>query len=423
MKPYTLQTTGNGLEVLTVPRSGTEAVTVQFLFRGGSRYEDKRTNGLAHFNEHMAFKGSKRYSDFRAVSEAFDRIGAINNAFTGPEVVGYWAKTPAEHALSALDVLSDMLTTPRYDADALNRERGVIVEEINMYEDDPAGSLYELLEETLYPDQPLGRSTLGPKQNIRTFTPRHFHEFTKKHLTPDRGLLVLAGQVGKIPAAKLKAITDRFGGRSSVKAAPARVTQTKPVIKVKHKKTEQTHLAVALRGPSMQDRDKSLTLNVLANFLGGTMSSRLFIEVRERRGLAYYVRAMPYQYTDVGNLVITAGVTTSKLREALGAIITELKGVRDGNISKEELSIAKESLKGRMALRWEDSSAVAGFYGDQQLLLGEIMSTTEVLKRIERVTADDLIALAGELVNDAGLNVAVIGPHKQSEFAAGVTFG
>ncbi len=421
-QPYSLETLPSGLQVLRVPRDGTEAVTASFLFRAGSRYESKETNGLAHFNEHMAFKGGKEYPDYQAVTHAFDKIGAVSNAFTGAEVTGFWAKTRATHVLDVVDVFSDVLTATAYDPEELDKERGVIIEEINMYEDDPASSVMWLLESACYPDQPLGRDTLGPKENIRRFTPDDFRKYESTHQTPDRCVLALAGKVDGIDEAGLKKLLDRFAGSSDITPAPAKTDQSKPNLVLKKKDTEQTHLGVALRAPALSDRARTPVLQVLSQVLGGTMSSRLFIEVREKQGLAYYVRAMPDQHTDTGNLVIAAGLRHEKAVPALAAILTEVKRLADGDISEDELAMHKDSLLGRLALRWEDSMALADYYGEQQLLVGEVTPTAEKLKSLAAVTKDQLVELARELADDTKLNAAVIGPHQAADFRKELTF-
>lgn len=419
---FAVRTLKNGLTVLTVPREGTEAATVSFLFRGGSRYETPELNGLAHFNEHMVFKGGKRYPDHRAVSHAFDRIGAVMNAFTGEEITGFWAKTRAAHILDVVDVYTDILTAATYDPSELDKERGVIIEEINMYEDNPASDLYQVLEQVTFPDHPLGRPTLGPKQNIRRFTPDDFRKYDRVHQTPDRCVLVIAGKLDGLDRAALDEQLGSFSGTSDVRPKAAAFKQTKPRLRVKRKQTEQTHLGFVLRGPSLQDREKSPVFHVLAQVLGGTASSRLFTEVREKRGLAYYVRAMADQMTDAGVLIVTAGVKNEQATEAAGAIITELKRLRDGDITEEELAMHKDSTLGRLALNWEDSQYLAGYYGEQQLLLGEVKTTAERLKDITAVTRDQVVRMAGEIVKDDGLNMAAIGPQDEAKLKAELTF-
>lgn len=413
---YSVRKAQNGLTVLKVPRAGTEAVMVSFLFRAGSRYEDTTTNGLAHFNEHMAFKGGEKFPDFGSVSQAFDRIGAINNAFTGAEVTGFWAKVRAEHAPQALDVLSDVLTKTAYDPAELDKERGVIIEEINMYEDDPASLLYMVLEEAMFPDHPLGRSTLGPKENIKRFTPDDFRQYERTHQTPDRGLLILAGKTDGLTDELVDEYVNRFEGQSGLSADPFKVTQSAPVLKVRHKPTEQTHLGLSLRGPSMHEDKPSTVLRVLAQVLGGTMSSRLFVEVREKRGLAYYVRAMPDQYADTGALVMTAGVTREKSQDAMSAILNEVKRLAAGELTEDELAMHKDSIKGRLTLRWEDSMALADFYGEQVLLLDEVKTTEQVMQEISEISVEDIVSLTKELAADSKLTAAVIGPHQPDEY-------
>lgn len=419
--PYELSTAPSGLTILKVPRAGTEAVTVSLLYRAGSRYETPQTNGIAHFNEHMVFKGGQKFPTFHEVTQAFDSVGAVNNAFTGAEVTGFWAKVKSDHVPQVLDVISDVLTQTAYDPAELDRERGVIVEEINMYEDDPASKIYEVLEAASFPNHPLGRSTLGPKENIRRFTPDDFRAYAKVHQTADRAVLVLAGKVDDLDQAKLDEYAARFEGTSDVEPEAFAIEQTEPTLKIYEKQTEQSHLGLALRGPALRDRDDAVKLRVLAQLLGGSMSSRLFIEVREKRGLAYYVRSTPDLYTDTGALVITAGVTKEKAPDALSAILNELQRLKDGDLKDEELRMHKDSLMGRMTLRWEDSMALADFYGEQQLLLGDIWTTDQALEKIEAVGVQDLVGLSGSIVGQSKLTAALIGPHRDSEFEGKLT--
>jgi len=422
-RPFSLGTAKHGAQVITVPRAGTEAATVSFLFRGGSRYETKATNGLAHFNEHMVFKGGKRYPDYMAVTQAFDKIGAISNAFTSAEVTGFWGKVRSAHIIDIVDVFSDILTSAHYNKTELDRERGVIIEEINMYEDDPQSTVLMLLEEVTYPNHPLGRSTLGPKANIRKFTPGDFRKYDAKHQTPDRMVVVIAGNLDGLDHSAFEKRLARFSGSSNATPASVKIIQTKPAFRLKKKPTEQTHLGIAIRSGGMADERRTTVLNVLAQVLGGTMSSRLFVEVREKQGLAYTVRATVDQYVDTGNLVIYAGLRHEQAAKALAAILKEVKRLADGDISKDELDMHKDSVMGRLALRWEDSMALADFYGEQQLLLGKISTTEQKLKDIASVSKDDIVKLAGELAEDAKLNAAVIGPHQAKQFTSELSFG
>ncbi len=413
--PYTLTTAPNGMQVMLVPRPSTEAVTVEYFFKAGSRYESPEINGLAHFTEHMVFKGAKHYPTFAAVNTAINQVGGYFNAYTSGEVTAFYVKAAADKAEVALDVLSDILTAPHYDAAELDKERGVILEEINMYEDNPQDQLQLLLEATGYPDHPLGRSTLGPKQNISSFPRQVFVDYTAEYLTPDRALLVVAGNTDHVNGKLLEKYNSRFTGSSKTTAPPAPSEFAPRKVNVKQRKTEQTHLGLSLYAPPLTDRAASFQLDVLSMILGGNTSSRLFTEVREQQGLAYYVFSTPDQMIDTGTLNVYAGVTNEKAGQALGSVITELKRMRDGDFTEKELDIAKESLKGIRALRWEDSSALGTLYGLQQLLLGEVDTPAEIFAGFDAVTKDEVVRLAGELVTDAKLSVAAVGPQEQEE--------
>lgn len=413
--PYKLTTAPNGLRVMLVPRAGTEAVTVEYFFKAGSRYESPEINGLAHFTEHMVFKGAKHYPTFASVNTAINQVGGYFNAYTSGEVTAFYVKAAADKAEVALDVLSDILTEPHYETAELDKERGVILEEINMYEDNPQGQLQLLLEATGYPDHPLGRSTLGPKKNISSFPRKAFVDYTAEYLTPDRALLVVAGNVDHVNEKLLEKYNSRFSGSSDTTAPPAPTEFAPRKVKVKKRQTEQTHLGLSLYAPPLTDRAASFQLDVLSMILGGNSSSRLFSEVREQQGLAYYVFSTPDQMIDTGTLNVYAGVTNEKAGQALGSIITQLKHMRDGDFTSKELSIAKESLKGMRALRWEDSSSLGTLYGLQQLILGEVDTPAEIFTAFEAVTKDQVTQLAGELVTDAKLSVAAVGPQEQEK--------
>jgi predicted Zn-dependent peptidase len=363
----------------------------------------------------MVFKGSERFPDAKTIAGVIDAVGGYFNAYTSDEITSFYVKLAANKVGTALDVLSDMLTTPKYEAKEIEKERGVITEEINMYEDDPASQLPVLLDATQYPGHPLGRPILGPKENIARFPRQEFLDYAATYLTPDRAILAITGDVSGATDAVLEPFLARFGGKSTAKFQKAPKPPAKR-LSVKHRKTEQTHLGLALRGPALTDRPASLRLDILAMILGGNMSSRLFTEVREKRGLAYSVHANPDQLTDVGSLDVYAGVTNAKATQATKAIITELKRLRDGDLTDEEVAVGKESLRGTRALRWEDSTSLGTLYAMQQLLLGEMKTPAELLAEVSEVTRDELIALARELCTDDRLHLAVLGPQEQAPF-------
>lgn len=417
MPTFDKTTVTGGLTVIRVPRQGTEAITVTFFFKAGSRYEQPAINGLAHFTEHMVFKGGQAYPTFQHVNDAINQVGGYFNAYTSEEITAFYVKIAADRVEIALDVLSDILTRPQYDQAELDKERGVIIEEINMYEDDPPAQLNTLMDQTMYPDHPVGRPVLGTKRTIRDMPRQAFIDYTKGHFTPDRAALVLAGNLKKATKKIIGRFVGRFKGRSDVKTAAVPQAQDQPRLGLKKRQTEQTHLGVALRGPALRERDQSFTLEILSMILGGNTSSRLFAEVREKQGLAYAINSSPEQLTDAGSLDIYAGVSHNKAGHALSAIIKELQRLRDGDLSAGELRIAKESIKGTRALRWEDSVALGTLFGIQHLLLDDILTPPEILKRFAAVTKRDVTGLARQMVADDRLNVAVVGPHEKSTFA------
>lgn len=410
----------NGLQTLLVPREGTEAVTVQFFFRAGARYETPEINGLAHFTEHMVFKGGAKYKTAQEVADAINRVGGYTNAYTSHELTSFYVKLAADKAEVALDVLSDYLTQPHFDATELEKERGVIIEEINRSNDDPADQLSELMNRLQYPEQPLGRDVLGTKENIRSMPRQAFVDWTKTYFTPDRCLLAITGNVSAIDDALLEKYVGRFKGSSGAAADPAKPALGEPVFDLLHKDIEQSHLGLSLAGPSYAEREKSIVLDVLSMILGGNMSSRLFHSIREQQGLCYTIFSSPDQLLDDGSLYIYAGVPNDKIVHSLDAIIGELKRFLD-DLTDEEVTIGKESLKGGRALRWEESSALGTYYGLQQLMLGEMETTQQMLERIDAVTKEQILELGAELFKSEGLRVGIVGPQKKTDFDGHVT--
>lgn len=419
--PYQLTTAPNGLTVLRVPRPSTEAVTVLFFFRAGARYETKQTNGLAHFTEHMVFKGGERYPTFQKVNDAINQVGGYFNAYTSDEVTAFYVKAAATQVRVALDVLSDILASPLYDQTELDKERGVIIEEINMYEDEPSSQVPVLLDETIFPNHPLGWPILGPKDNINSFPRDYFADYTKRYFTPDRGVLVVTGNLDLATDKVVNEFVERFSGSSDAAPPSPPRPHDSAQFKLKKRKTEQTHLGLALRGPALADREASVRLEVLSMILGGNSSSRLFTEVREKQGLAYAVHSYPDQVTDAGSLDVYAGVSNDKAPQALSAILHELRRLRDGDLSDQEVAIGKESLKGTRALRWEDSTSLGTLYGIQHLLLGDIKTPAELLAMVEAVTKEEIVALAEELVVDQRLHAVVLGPQDKQKFQKLIT--
>ena len=387
-----------------------ESATALVMVGAGSRYETKKNNGISHFLEHMAFKGTNTRPTFMEISGLIDGIGGEFNAFTAKEYTGYYIKAAKNNIVMCLDLLSDMLQNSKFDQKEIEKEKGVIIEEINLYEDTPMRNIGDIFERLLYGDTPLGWDTAGGKDIIRGITRKDFIDYLSSLYSPTNMTVVLAGGIdGK----SVLLVEKYFGGMKkfkTIKSLGIKESQKKPATVIKHKKTEQAHLALGVRTVSINSPEK-YSLSVLASILGGGMSSRLFSEVREKRALAYYVRANSDQYKDVGSLVITAGVDPKRINEAIEVIIAELADLRDERkpISEDELKKAKEYLKGHLVLELEDSRAVSIYYSTQQTLEEKIENPDEVLKKIDKITAKDILKVAKKYLIDRTINLAVIG--------------
>jgi predicted Zn-dependent peptidase len=437
MTPSTF-TLKNGLTVVFVP-TAQPSMTVLLLVGAGSRYENKKNNGIAHFFEHMAFKGSKKYPNTKIISETIERTGGIFNAFTSKDHTGYWIKATPAHFETIVDVLSDMIINPLLDKEEIEREKGVIIEEINMYEDSPQQKVSDLFEKTLYDNHPLGMEIAGEKETVASFNRHTFVDYIKTLYHPKNAVLVVAGGIGdkinfpptsrSVPSRSkqvvfdsyLKLIEDKFSSwKNGEKQEFDRIDfkQDKPKIFVHHKKTEQAHFCLGYPTFGFFDKHKYALL-VLTTILGGGMSSRLFLEVRERRGLCYYVFTTHQFYHEIGNVVTQAGIVNNldKIKEAITVIIEEQEKIKKGEIGQDELEKAKEMVKGRLLLSLEDSFRVANFFGSKMILQKKLITPQKQIEEIEKVGVEEIVALANEIFNDRHLNFTLIGPFEKENFA------
>lgn len=408
---FTKKVLPNGLSVITVPMPSFESATALVMVGAGSRYETKKNNGISHFLEHMAFKGTKTRPTFMEISGLVDGMGGEFNAFTSKEYTGYYIKAGKNNIEISLDLLSDMLQNSTLNKAEIEKEKNVIIEEINLYEDTPMRNIGDILERLMYGDTPLGWDTAGEKDVIRSITREDFTSYLKSLYSPTNMTVVLAGGISEKDGAAL--VEKYFSSMQKFKTAKAtgiKENQKKPQVSIKHKKTEQAHLALGLRTVPLHSSEK-FALSVLASILGGGMSSRLFSEVREKRGLAYYVRGSSDHYTDAGSLTITAGVDPKRIDEAIKTIIEELADLRDGRklISEEELKKAKEYLKGHLVLELEDSRSVSIFYSTQDVLEEKIDNPDDALSKIDKIKIADVEKVAKKYLKGRGLSLAVIG--------------
>ncbi len=415
---YTFRELPSGLPVLTAPTSGTESVTVHIFAGAGSRYEERSERGISHFLEHMFFKGGKKFKTAAEVSQAIDGLGGEFNAFTGKEYAGYYVKVAAKYVETACDVLSDMLLHATFPQAEAEKERGVIIEELRMYQDTPMYQAGWDFEELLYGDQPLGWDTIGVESTIKATTQKTLQAHKVKLYTPDNMVLCFAGKIDEGKAVKLG--EKFFGGMKGKKQQtfPPLKGRGKERVKLTTKKTEQMHLVVGVEGASAI-ADDHFAQSLLSIILGGNMSSRMFLRIREARGLCYYINTSTDDYLDTGALSVRAGVDQSRLDEALKAIKHELLEVASHGITEEELARSKEYLKGKVTLGLEDSEELAHFYGRQQLLYAGtprgVLDVPAFFQAVDHVTKKEVDLFAKKHLRKEHLRLVVIGNRKDRE--------
>jgi predicted Zn-dependent peptidase len=409
---YQKDVLGNGLRIITSPMPEMRSVTIGLFLAVGSRFEKPKESGVSHFIEHMLFKGTKKYPTSKDVSGAIEGIGGVLNAATDKELTVYWAKVAGSQFSLAFDVLADMILAPRFDPAEIEKERKVIIEELGMYMDSPHDWVHVLIDEVLWPNHPLGWDVGGTKESVSGITRRGMLGYMGRSYGPENLVISVAGDVKHDlvveEAAKRLSSWERKGLPSY---EPAPGSNGARPLRVEYKGTEQANVCIA--GPALSrnhpDRFKLALLNVI---FGEGMTSRLFMEIREKLGLAYDVHSYINHFADAGALVVYAGVDPSKLDRTISAVIDEIEKLRQEPVSADELHHAREYYKGRMVLRLEDTRAVAGWHGGQELLNDKIMEVDEVIDIIDRITPGDLHKLAQEIFTDDWPHLAAVGPFK-----------
>lgn len=399
----------NGVRVLLVPMAGVESVTTMILVKTGSRNETEDQAGISHVLEHMVFKGTKKYPSPMAIAEAVDGIGAEQNAFTSKEYTGYYITSAAQHLPLALDIQSEMLTVPLLPQDDLNREREVIVEEINMYEDQPMAKAGEEFENLMYAGSSLGREIIGTKETVRATTSDHLRAYLDNWYFGGNVLVVVAGKIENKNEV-MKLIEEKLGvmKQGGIMSYTSVGSYGKAEAKLCKKKTEQAHFYMGVPALSMHD-PRRYSLQMAQIVLGGGMSSRLFNEIREKRGLAYYVKAELDMTFDTGYLAVRAGVKLEQLSEALKVVKEELLKL-GSTITEAELNKAKEYVLGRMPLSLEESMGVAQFFGTRALIKDEVIQPDEVVKKVKAVTMEEVRGVCAELIKESEIRSVVVGP-------------
>jgi predicted Zn-dependent peptidase len=405
----------NKLPLIVIPMLGTKTVTVLVVVKTGSKNEAKADSGLSHFVEHMFFKGTARRPNTLTLASELDALGGEYNAFTGKDYTGYFVKTEAHKLSEALDLLSDMLINSKFEAEEIEREKGVIIEEINMYEDNPMAQMEDVFEELLYGDTPAGRYTIGTKENVNSFKREDFKRYLKTQYGVNSTFVIVAGNVKLDQVAKSanKLFKDCPVNKFRSKAKLVE-KQNAPALKIKIKAIDQSHLSLGVRTFPMGHKDE-FAVKILAVILGGSMSSRLFIELRERRGLAYYVRTRNEQYTDSGYLVTQAGVPKDKVEESARLIVEAYQKMVDEDVTIAELKRAKDLYSGRLAIQLEASDDVANWYAGRAVMERALVSPEEFLQKIKAVTISDIRRVAKNIFVEKNLNLAVIGSQADAK--------
>jgi len=406
---YQKTTLDNGLRIITATMPHTRSVSICIFIGVGSRYEAEGKAGVSHFIEHLLFKGTKKRPTAKEISEAIEGVGGILNGGTDKELTVYWCKVAQSHFQLALDVLVDMLLHSKFDPPDIDKERQVIIEEINMSKDSPPQQVNMLIDELLWPNHPLGRDTAGSKESVAAITRATMVDYLQRQYQPNNTVVTIAGDIEhqEIVVAVNQAFSSwtKQGERSGYLDYKEQVAQR---LHIETRDTEQAHLCLALPGLSLF-HPRRFTLDLLNVILGEGMSSRLFAEVRDKLGLAYSIHSYVEHFLDSGAVIIYAGVEPKNLSTAVRVILEQLSQLRE-IVPESELSKAKELSKGRLLLRMEDSRNVAGWMGGQEILTGRILSVDQVVAIIDAITVDELKQLAEELMVGSQLRLAVVGP-------------
>ena len=411
---YQKVTLDNGLRLVTTTMPHTRSVSIGFFIGAGSRYETDEQAGITHFIEHLCFKGTSKRPTATEISTAVEGVGGILNGGTDKELTLYWCKVAQPHFTIALEVLTDMLINSRFDPTEIEKERQVIIEEINMCLDSPSQRAVMLIDELLWPNHPLGRDIAGSKESVAAITRDMILDYLAKQYQPGNTVLAIAGDIQHQEVVNMVSqATTTWTNRQPQPAYPAYQENPSRQVLIENRDTEQSHLCLALPGLSITHPER-FKLDLLNVILGEGMSSRLFTEVRDKLGLAYSIQSYVEHFLDTGSITISAGVDTKNLPVAIGAILEQLSQLKEP-VPEAELTKAKELTKGRLLLRMEDSRSVAGWAGGQEILTGQILSVDQIVSIIDAITAEELSQLAQELLIDSQLRLAVVGPVAEDE--------
>ena len=402
----------NGLRVVLAPQSGSLATTVLVLVEAGSKYETKKINGVSHFLEHLCFKGTKKRPTALAISSELESLGAVSNAFTGHEVTGYFSKVRAEKLYNILDIIADIYVNPVFNEKEIEKEKGVVIEELNMYEDTPTRKVSDLFMELLYGDQPAGWDIGGTKEVIKSLNREQIIDYRSRHYVAKATTVIVAGAFNeKELLNKIKSLFADIPVSKKFSKQKTADSQARPKALVHLKESDQTHIVLGFRAFDMFD-PRRFALEVLGDILGGGMSSRLFQKVREELGAAYYVRAGSDLLTDHRLFAVSAGLDNSRTEQVIKAILEEFKKIRSSLVGEKELQKSKNHLTGGFMIGLETSDELANFYGHQEVFYKKLSAPKELVRKIEAVTAKEILSVAKDIMKTKNLNLALIGPFK-----------
>lgn len=405
----------NGLRVISVPMSGTKTVTVLVLAATGSKYENKKNNGISHFLEHMLFKGTEKRPTTLDIASVLDGIGGEYNAFTGKEYTGYWAKVDGNHIDIAADVIADIFLHPKLETKEIELEKRVVLEEINMYNDAPEQKVADLFEQLLYGNQPAGWDISGTKKTVLGLTRTDILNYWRSQYTAQNTIIVVAGndRHPRVLGLIKKLFRDIKKGKP-VSKLPTRERQDNPCVKIQFKKTDQAHFSLGTRTYGALHPDRQ-ALALLAVILGGNMSSRLFTLIRGKMGLAYYVRTNPVFYTDSGYLATCVGADIRRVEKAIIIILNQHRVISQKGVSSDELQKAKDYVKSKLLINLESSDNLASFVAEQEAVRGNVFTPDEIFGRIDKVTPDDILRVARDIFRPEKLNLALISPFRNKK--------
>lgn len=412
---HKVTTLKNGLRVITVPMEGTQTVSVIAMVGVGSRFENEKEKGISHFIEHMFFKGTEKRPQAIDISEELDAIGGEFNAYTSKEKTAYYAKVDAKHVEKAMDVIADIFLNSKIEQEEIDKEKGAIMQEISMYEDSPSRNVGNLIEEVLFDGNSLGKNILGTNESVSSFARKDFIDYMQKYYNANDAAVCLAGNFNEEEVVEMAG--KYFGNMKSGEKAlydKFEQNQSEPALMVKYKETDQTHLIIANRAFGENHPDR-FAASILAVILGGNMSSRLFINIREKEGLAYHIHTSNDMYMDCGYIATQCGIMHKNLQKTIEITLKEYEKISNEKVSEKELQQAKDYIKGKTVMSFEASDEVALFYVDQELSREKILTLEEIFAELDRVSHEDVMRVAKEIFKKSNLNVAIIGPHKNGE--------